>query len=490
MAPSRYSKLKRKVSLPDDVLIHLLKYLDPRSLFVVSKMFRRFRRLTMDFHLPRYKYELARSGMKDGRVALSMAPIVTRLHLLANHQKEWSHLTWTHEYKLQVATPSHSGVSGGILYQIRPHGTYSTLEIAELPSARLGRSPAETRRLRMTTPPIETVCIDPTQALIIGAHIFHQGGIVGIQLHFRDLWSFGQHPRASAESYQLPTQNTMPVARTAISVHGSKLVVTLHFVNGQINHLLMDWRNLGARWIDDLGARLLDDDLLLVLCKKGGHAPVLNLCDISDIATMSVIRQFELPPMWAHLMIEFCSNDSLYRPTPGALFQSDPVNRLLALAAKPVQSVSGNSQSSWMFVNENYFRDAPMRRDYPLVPWTNWSQFVTVKDLSQHQGQLGRPFLVGSRVVYLEYMRPTTYLKIIEFAPFPDASVRPDPSWVVMGLKSGLIPSEAKRRLSSSTTEHYGVDDISISDDNVVLFLELQPGYRPINVLTFGAPPA
>jgi hypothetical protein len=75
---------------------------------------------------------------------------------------------------MQVITPSHIGTSGGFIHQIRPHGAYDTLEITELPSCRTGRSPALTRRLRFTSPPIETICIDSSQALIIAAHIFWQ----------------------------------------------------------------------------------------------------------------------------------------------------------------------------------------------------------------------------------------------------------------------------------------------------------------------------
>jgi hypothetical protein len=74
-----------------------------------------------------------------------------------------------------------------------------------------------------------------------------QAGIIGVQFHFRDLWTFGKHPRAPAESYEIPTQSVAAVSRASISIFGSKMAMTLEFVSGKTNHLIMDWRNFGAR---------------------------------------------------------------------------------------------------------------------------------------------------------------------------------------------------------------------------------------------------
>ncbi|KAJ6581627.1 hypothetical protein B0H19DRAFT_1018613 [Mycena capillaripes] len=486
MAPSRYSRLKR-FRISNDVLTLILEYLDPRSLYMVSKAFKRIYGIVMEYHSLRYKLELAVCGMRDGAAPRAVAPLLGRLHLLMSYRTDWPRLNWTHEYKMQVITPSHIGTSGGFIHQIRPHGAYDTLELTELPSCRTGRSPALTRRLRFTSPPVETVCIDSSQALIIAAHIFCQAGIVGVQLHFRDLWTFGKHPRAPAESYEIPTQSAAPVSRAAISIFGCKIAMTLEFVGGKTNHLIMDWRNFGARWIDDQDIRLLDEDILLVLCKKGNNPPIINLCSISNIANMVVLRQYELPGIWNNSIISFCPNNSPRLPSTSALFYSDPANRVLVIAAKTsFKSASRN----WLFINEGYFRAAPSRRERLIVPWSVWGQYCLIKDLSRSRTLVGGPYAIGSRIVFFESEPgPRSSLNLIEFAPFPDNPARLDASWSVVGPRSSLFPSESTRRLPSSTVEHYAVDDIGVTEDNIVLFLELRPGFRPINILTFGTPP-
>ncbi|KAJ7642766.1 hypothetical protein DFH06DRAFT_1427499 [Mycena polygramma] len=488
MAPSRHARLRR-YRISNDVLTLILEYLDPRSLFMAAKAFKRIYAIVIEYHSLRYKLELAVSGMRDGAAPRAVAPLLGRLHLLLSYRTDWPRLNWTHEYKMQVVTPSHIGSSGGFIHQIRPHGAYDTLELTELPSCRTGRSPALMRRLRFTSPPIEAICIDSSQALIVAAHIFWQVlSQVGLQLHFRDLWTFGKHPRALAESYELPSQSVVPVSRAAISIFGSKVAITLDFVDGKSNHLIMDWRNFGARWIDDQAIHLLDQDLLLVLCKKGNSPPIINLCAISDIKTMVVLRQYELPGIWNTSTISFCPNCSPRLPSPSALFYPDPANRVLVIAAKP--SVKSGPRN-WLFINENYFRAAPSRRDRLVVPWSVWGQYSLVKDLSRSRALVGGPYAIGSRVLFLESEPgPRSSLHLIEFAPLPDnPTARLDASWSVVGPRSALFPSESTRRLSSSTVEHYAVDEIGVTEDNIVLFLELRPGFRPINVLTFGAPP-
>ncbi|KAJ7334240.1 hypothetical protein DFH08DRAFT_880598 [Mycena albidolilacea] len=486
MAPLRYSRLKR-YRISNDVLMSILEWLDPRSLFMASKAFKRIYGIVMEYHSLRYKLELAVSGMRDGIAPRAAAPLLGRLHLLLSYRTDWPRLSWTHEYKMQLITPSHLGTSGGFIHQIRPHGAYDTVEITELPSCRTGRSPTLTRRLRFTSPPIETICIDASQALIVATHIFCQAGIIGVQFHFRDLWTFGKHPRAPAESYEIPTQSVAAVSRATISIFGSKMAMTLEFLGGKTNHLIMDWRNFGARWIDDPDIRLLDEDLLLVLCKRGSSAPIINLCSISNIANMVVLRQYELPGTWNNSTITFCANYSSRLPSASAMFYSDPAQRILVISAKPSPK---SSSRSWLFVNEGYFRYAPSRRDRFVVPWSVWGQYCLVKDLARSRTAVRGPYAVGSRIVFLECESGASAgcLKTIEFAPFPDDPARLDPSWSVVGPRSALFPSESARRLPSSTLEHYAVDDIGVTEDNIILFLELQPGFRPVNILTFGVP--
>ncbi|KAJ6619880.1 hypothetical protein B0H10DRAFT_2163718 [Mycena sp. CBHHK59/15] len=429
----------------------------------------------MEYQSLRYKFELAVSGMRDGAASRAVAPLVGRLHLLLSYRTDWPQLNWTHEYKMQVVLPSHVGTSGGFIHQIRPHGVYDTLEITELPSCRTGRSPALTRRLRFTSPPVETIAIDSAQSLIIAAHVFCQNRIVGVQLHFRDLWTFAKHPWAPAESYEIPSQSAAPVAHAAMSICGSKMAMSLEFVGGKINHLIMDWRTF-------------DEDLLLVLCKKGNSLPILNLCSISNLANMVVLRQYELPGTWNNSSIRFCPNCSPRSPSPTALFYPDPTTRILIIAAKPLaNSSSSTSPRNWLFINESYFR-APSRRDRLAVSWSHWGQYCVVRDLSRSRTLVRGPYAIGARVVYLESESGHSHrsigrpeppaLNLIEFAPFPDSAVRLHPCW-----------SSTARRLPSGTIENYGVDGIGVTEDNIILFLELQQGFRPVNILTFGAPP-
>ncbi|KAJ7504276.1 hypothetical protein B0H11DRAFT_509616 [Mycena galericulata] len=496
MAPRRYSRLQR-YRIPNDILTAILEYLDPRSLFLACQAFKRIYAIVMEYHALRYKFELAVGGMKDGAAPRAAAPLLGRLHLLLSYRTDWPRLHWTHEYKMQVITPSHVGTSGGFIHQIRPHGVYDTLEITELPSCRTGRSPALTRRLRFTSPPIEMICIDSAQALIVAGHIFCQNGFIKLELQFRDLWTFAKHPRAPAESYQIPTQSVAPVSHAAISIFGSKMAITLEFVGGKINHLIMDWRTFGARWIDDEDIYLLDDDFLLVVCKRGSNPPVINLCSIANLANMVVLRQYELPGTWVNSSIKFCPNTSPRQRSPTALFYSDPANRVLVITAKPSAKKSASaSPNNWLFVGEAYFRAVPSRRDRLLVPWSSWGQHCVIKDLTRSKTLVRGPYAIGSRIVFLEsgpgqrfLAGSTASLNLIEFAPFPNSSTRLDSSWSVMGPRTTLFPSETTRRLPSSSVEHYAVDNIGVTEDNIILFLELQPGFRPVNILTFGVPP-
>ncbi|KAF7309877.1 F-box domain-containing protein [Mycena indigotica] len=487
MVRAHYPKV-RHYRIPDDALIRILEYLDPRSLFLVGKAFKRVYALTMTYHTLRYNIELAVAGMRDGSTLLQYAPILARLHLLSSYRLDWPQLNWTHEFKIQAPGPAHIGVSGGFIHQIRPHGVYNTVEITELPSCRTGRTPALTRHRSFPTPPFETMAIDSMQGLMIGVHIFCQNGIIGVQIHIRDLWTSGKHPRAAAESYELATQSLVPVAEASLVIQGKKIALTLEFADGKTSHLFMDWRNLGARWIDDQDILMLDSDLLLVISNQGGHTPMLSLFNISYLARMSLIRQFELPPHWVPSSVKFAGNKAARTAVPGSLFYPDPTNRVMVIEAKSITSKS----ASWLFINEVYFSTAPYRRrESHVVPWSLWGQYSAIKDFSRSKksANIRGPYPVGSRVVYLDSERSHRgALNVIEFEPFPEKAPRLDSSWSVVGPRSGLFPSENSRRLPSATVESYGVDELGVTEDNIVLFLEPQADFQPLNVLTFGAP--
>nr|GAT47262.1 predicted protein [Mycena chlorophos] len=468
-----YTRIQR-YRIPDDALIRILEFFDPRSLFLASKVFKRVYALAMTYHTLRYTIELALAGMRDGPTSLRLAPILGRLHLLSSYRVDWPLLNWTHEYKIQAPATSIVGASGGFMHQIRPHGVYNTIEITELPSCRTGRNPALMRRQRFTSPPVESVCVDPVQGLIIGVHIFGQNGIIGVQMHIRDLWKFGKHPKAAAESYELPTQSTAPVSSAELAIQGNKMALTLEFANGKKSHLIMDWRSLGARWIDDQDILMLDEDLLLVVSKRPA---VMTLFSITHLAHMGAIRQYELPPQWvaSNHVISLHANAASRSPIPGSLFFPDPANRIIVIEG----TSKSRSSTSWLFIQESYFR---RRRDPPVVSWGVWGQHCAIKEF-KNKHKVGAPYPVGGRVVYLV---GAATLNVIEFASFPENPPRLDASWSALG--SGLFPNETARRLPLGTVEQYAVDDLGVTEDNVVLFLEPQADFRPLNVLTFGAP--
>ncbi|KAF7308913.1 F-box domain-containing protein [Mycena kentingensis (nom. inval.)] len=483
MARAHYSRVRR-FRIPDDALVRILEYLDPRTLFLASKLFSRIYALAMFYHSLRYMFELALSSMRDGPTPISMAPILGRLHLLTSYRVDWPQLKWTHEFRFPAPMPAHVGSSGGFIHQIRPHGGYNTLEITELPSCRTGRTPALTRRQRFTTPPFETICIDAAQGLIIGVHIFCEGGVIGVQMHIRDLWTFAKHPRAAAESYELPTSSTVPVSRANLAIVGKKMALSLEFANGKVNHLLMDWRTLGARWLDDQDIILIDDELVLAYPRR---APLLILYNVGNLAHTTIVRQYELPPGFASVSgttrIKLHANLASRVPVPGALFFPDPANRVLV-----VESADG-SAAQWLFIPEAYFRNAQYaRRDPPVMPWAVWGQHTLLKVKQQNKTVLG-PYAVGARVVFLDAEAGhRAKLSVIEFTPFPEASPRMDGSWSIVGPRAGMVPNESTRRVPSGTVEHYGVDELAVTEDNIVLFLDPQPTFQPLNILTFGAP--
>ncbi|KAJ7937523.1 hypothetical protein B0H13DRAFT_1852492 [Mycena leptocephala] len=202
------------------------------------------------------------------------------------------------------------------------------------------------------------------------------------------------------------------------------MAMTLEFVGGKINHLIMDWRMFDAPWIDDQNIYLLDEGLLIVL----------------------------------------------------SLFYSDPASRVLVMTAKPLAKHSSSaSPRNWLFINEGYFRGAPSRRDRLEVPWRSWGQYCLIKDLSRSRAVVRGPYTIGSRVVFLESEKTlagsAASLDLIEFAPFSDSSTRLNPTWSMMGPRSTLFPSETAPHLPSNTVEHYAVDDLGVTEDNIVLFL-------------------
>ena len=220
----------------------------------------------MEFQPLRYRFELALAGMKDGPVSYREISPLHRLQLLMAYQKDWPKLYWTHELPGPVAMSV--GVSGGFLYNIRSDGNHSELRIAELPSCRTGRTPESTRHLKFITTRIEGVVIDPSQAFIATSHVVKyvsclnvschihpliysaQNGPI-IQLKLRDMWTFDKHPKALQHAFDFTVPLSAEYARISgisLSVCSSKLAISVKFLGGRSQHLLIDWHSFQT-WV-------------------------------------------------------------------------------------------------------------------------------------------------------------------------------------------------------------------------------------------------
>ncbi|KAE9396873.1 hypothetical protein BT96DRAFT_823997 [Gymnopus androsaceus JB14] len=494
--PLRRQTIMRRFRISNDVLLSILEYLDPPSLWRVCKAFRRAYLLVMEYQSLRYKYELAISGMKDGPVAYSKAPPISRLQLLLTYRKDWLQLAWAHEHRLQIPMPAQVGSSGGFIHQIHSHGVYSTLELSELPSSRKNRPPTLTRHMKYTTSSaIDRVAVDLFQALIVTGHIFSHQGQIGIQLHFRDLWSFAKHPRARALTYELSSQVSAGIVRMAILVCGSKLAVSLEFSGGRTKHLILNWSNFDARWLDDQDVRFLDETYLLGVSSRSGSS-ILSLYNVSKVASISVVREFELPETWIGTNMKFSPNSSPISDvsqTSDALFYTAPETRVLVITSTPIAiSRSEYYPMNWLFLKESYFR-YPSRRDGFRVSWRHWGQYCLIKEIDVPPSAICGPYTSGTKVFYVENAPvhssriASTRLRVIDFSPFSDPVDSPR-GWTCVGPRASLIPTENSRSIPSSSVDGLPVKDVNATEDNIVLFLEARQGYQSANVLTFGTP--
>ncbi|KAL0575288.1 hypothetical protein V5O48_006689 [Marasmius crinis-equi] len=463
----------------DDVLISILVFLDPPSLWRICKAFKRIYALVMDVLILRYKYELATLGLKDGPVMHARVPPLSRLQLLTAYKQAWGRLTWSYESKAQIPQSARVGSSGGFLQQIKEHGGSAVLELMELPSARTNRLPASTRHLRYISSGIESLAIDQAQALIVTSHAFDHQGQIGIQLSFRDLWSFNKHSRACAPSYEFSTQVASRLRRIDIIICGYRVAVSLEFSGGRMRHLIINWYTFDARWLEDDDILFLDETYILGIHRKAG-VPVMCLYNISKPSSVTLLREFELPEAWDRSIVEFCSNvapRSDFSTSSTALFYSAPETRILAIKARKSSRdpQAPYSPGNWLFIRESYFRHLS-RRDPIRMPWKQWGQYCLVKEVMNYPPSMIRgPYIVGTKVFFVENRvngsrsSAGSRLHAIDFSPFAESGDT-GRSWISMGPKAGLIPNEYSKSIPSVTVEGLAVDDFSVTEDNIVLF--------------------
>ncbi|TFK29685.1 hypothetical protein FA15DRAFT_699944 [Coprinopsis marcescibilis] len=481
--------------ISNDVLVLILEHFDPSSLFKTCQAFSRIRELVKHFHHLRYKLELALAGMTDGVLTYAKRPPMMRLQILEAYKKDWPRLNWTAEQKLSIpATAGLYKVSGDFII----YAPSNMIQLMELPSCRLNRTPTLTRHLQYdTAPQADAIVVDTSQSLIVTGHaIAGPAGQVGIRLKIRNLWKFDRHPHAPAPFYECPVQTTQPIQKMSLSVSGSRLVVTLRFSDGRAKQLLLHWRTFAAMWMEEHDVHFLNSNYLLGTKVYRGK-PVIHLYNVTDPTRVFIEREYELPNHWSNAELKFMPNlASTFDTTPAsrALFFADPLNRVLVLTAK--QANDDQIPAQWLVINESYFRPTT-RPDRRLVSWNQWANFCLVKNIPAFP-VVRDPQVIGNRIVYLESdssahggRAGTNRLSLIEFPPFPDPHrAAPRGVWTHIGQQSALIPNEYSKDISSNVTRGAGIESMDATEDNIVLFLEPRHGIKEVYLMTFGVPTA
>ena len=213
---------------------------------------------------------------------------------------------------------------------------------------------------------------------------------------------------------------------------------------------------------------------------------MLNIYNIYNIGAVTVERVYELPPHWSSAAIGFTRNTaplSDHSVAPDALFYPDPSTRVLLITAKSLLSNTGRRPfRNWLFINESFFRPTS-RKERLNVSWDHWKEYCIIRDVSPST-KIPGPYVIGSRVLYVDselgrsstrdgHARYRSKLTVIDFAPYPDVSYRhgPDQVWPFVGQLTALVPNETTREIPSETCDRRKVEDMRVTEDNVVLFL-------------------
>lgn len=212
----------------------------------------------------------------------------------------------------------------------------------------------------------------------------------------------------------------------------------------------------------------LDQDHILVVEKLNGM-PCLIVYSIKNVQQPVPRCRFQLPATWKNSILSFHENDAPRMDPPkssAALFYSDPARRLLVLSVRPSPRAK---VVNWMIFLERLFISSQFRG--VNMEWNDWRQFVLIRNTSGTQ-ILGRPSVVGSRILYLDQDSSGTKARInaINFAPHCDSALTSQAMWDFAGERSLLVPTESKREISS-VNERDGSKllDLRATEDNIVL---------------------
>lgn len=217
---------------------------------------------------------------------------------------------------------------------------------------------------------------------------------------------------------------------------------------------------------------------------KTGAGPILRVYNITRVSSPIVVREYEFPPTWKNAVVGFAPNGSPRSDSslpPDTLFYSAPDARVIVITARSTPSAPGQGHirhplCNWLVTKEVLFRYMP-RKTGSRVAWNQWAQCCLIKDLSEFP-LVRTPYVLGTRVVYLESginypgRQPLpVQLHSIEFPPFSDGSTRTISKWMWNGTNAQLAPVEGHRPIPPTSTNGLNVEDIRLTEDNIVLFL-------------------
>lgn len=231
--------------------------------------------------------------------------------------------------------------------------------------------------------------------------------------------------------------------------------------------------DVSFKWFDEQDIQQLDNHYILAVTKKGG-TPMLLVYDVSSVASARLIREYELPETWKTLNIGFASNTSPPSDSSAssdALFYPAPETRVVLITATSPSRSSYQIGGNWLFIKESYFK-YQSRKGGLRVSWSQLAQSSVIRDLGNTAALIRGPYIVGARVVYLEMGHGRTGARIhsIDFAPFSSPSAEPRGPWVWTGPSSFLVPSDTVQTIPPSTLDGLPVEDIRVTEDNIVLF--------------------
>ncbi|KAF9045667.1 hypothetical protein BDZ89DRAFT_1007886 [Hymenopellis radicata] len=454
----------------DDVLISILEYLDPASLWnacKASQALTRIRRLVRDVSILRYRFELGLFGLKDGPLSHRRMPLSRRAHILTLYKHHWNMREPSKELTLTFNMPVVIGVAGRFIYEIQNHGVFNLLNLFELPSPRLIVAP--TQPVPHQCPNIEQVSIDQVQNLLMSIHAYTNSvnKQIALKVHFRDIRTKGGHPQAFAPEYDVSTQVTGQLVKIESTICGSRAIITIEFVGGKVQHLLLDWHTFQARWLKDMHLHFLDERTLLGTNKGPDGIPFIAVYDLQDVMRMAIKAQFLLPAEWSTQKVEFARSSSPKWDTripSNALFSVAPEWNMLVLTAKSTPQGSGQK---WYCVPESFFRFLPRKKTAPVL-WKEWNHICRrIMNVTNHTFVVYGPFTMGSRVVYVDYHDKTPRLCTMDlssFHPLEDSIDTAKGQLDERHRKIGDFP-ETRRPISSR------VEDVKVTEDNIVLIL-------------------